>query len=49
MHQTKKGKNCHFGMKARIGVDAQSGLVHMLVRTAASASDMSQIHALLYG
>ncbi|RFC34122.1 MAG: Transposase DDE domain-containing protein [Candidatus Nitrotoga sp. LAW] len=28
MHQTKKGNQWHFGMKAHIGVDAQSGLVH---------------------
>ncbi|MDY0011551.1 MAG: IS5 family transposase [Rhodocyclaceae bacterium] len=49
MHQTKKGKNWHFGMKAHIGVDAQSGLVHTLVTTAANASDVSQAHALLHG
>jgi IS5 family transposase len=28
MHQAKKGNQWHFGMKAHIGVDAQSGLVH---------------------
>ena len=28
MHQAKKGNNWHFGMKAHIGVDAKSGLVH---------------------
>jgi IS5 family transposase len=28
MHQTKKGNQWHFGMKAHIGVDADSGLVH---------------------
>jgi transposase, IS5 family len=28
MHQTKKGNNWHFGMKAHIGVDAETGLVH---------------------
>ena len=49
MHQTKKGNNWHFGMKAHIGVDAQSGLVHTLVTTAANTSDISQTHALLHG
>jgi transposase-like protein len=28
MHQTKKGNQWRFGMKMRIGVDAESGLVH---------------------
>lgn len=49
MHQTTKGKNWHFGMKAHIGIDAQSGLVHTLVTTAANSSDVSQAHALLHG
>ncbi|KXU73641.1 hypothetical protein AWN70_00410 [Escherichia coli] len=31
MHQTKKGNQWHFGMKAHIGVDAKSGLTHSLV------------------
>jgi IS5 family transposase len=31
MHQTKKGNNYYFGMKAHIGVDSQSGLVHTVV------------------
>jgi IS5 family transposase len=31
MHQTKKGKQWYFGMKAHIGADAQSGLVHTVV------------------
>ncbi|EOJ9651330.1 transposase, partial [Enterobacter roggenkampii] len=36
MHQTKKGNQWHFGMKAHIGVDAKSGLTHSLVTTAAN-------------
>jgi hypothetical protein len=32
MHQTKKGNQWHFGMKAHIGVDADSGLVRSLQR-----------------
>jgi IS5 family transposase len=49
MHQTKKGKNWHFGMKAHIGVDAKSGLVHTVIGTAANVSDVSQTHGLLHG
>ncbi|KVO30653.1 transposase [Burkholderia ubonensis] len=49
MHQTKKGNEWHFGMKAHIGVDADSGLVHSLVGTCANVSDVSQAHALLHG
>lgn len=49
MHQTKKGKQWHFGMKAHIGVDADSGLVHTVVGTAANAHDVTQASALLHG
>ena len=49
MHQTKKGNQWHFGMKAHIGVDADSGLTHTLVKTAANVSDITQAHALLHG
>lgn len=49
MHQAKKGNQWHFGMKAHIGVDAASGLVHTLVGTAANVADVSQTHALLHG
>lgn len=49
MHQTKKGNEWHFGMKAHIGVDADSGLVHSVVGTSANVSDVSQAHALLHG
>ncbi|AOJ76467.1 IS5 family transposase [Burkholderia ubonensis] len=49
MHQTKKGNAWHFGMKAHLGVDADSGLVHSVVGTAANVSDVSQAHALLHG
>ncbi len=44
MHQTKKGKQWHFGMKVHIGVDAQSGLVHTLIGTAANVHDVTQTH-----
>ena len=49
MHQTKKGNQWFFGMKAHIGVDASSGLVHTVVTTAANVSDVSQVAALLHG
>ena len=49
MHQTKKGNQWHFGMKAHIGVDADSGLVHTVATTAANAHDITQAHALLHG
>jgi IS5 family transposase len=49
MHQAKKGNQWHFGMKAHIGVDAESGLVHSLVATAANVNDVTQAGALLHG
>lgn len=49
MHQTKKGNEWHFGMKAHIGVDAKSGLVHSVSGTAANVADIAQTHAVLHG
>jgi len=49
MHQTKKGNQWYFGMKAHIGVDAHSGLVHSVTGTAANVADIAQTHALLHG
>ena len=49
MHQTKKGNQWHFGMKAHIGVDAESGLVHSVHATAANESDVAHTHELLHG
>jgi len=49
MHQAKKGNQWHFGMKAHIGVDKDSGLVHTLTTTPANVSDISQTAALLHG
>lgn len=49
MHQTKKGNQWHFGMKAHIGVDLHSGLVHTVVGTAANEHDVTQAAALLHG
>jgi IS5 family transposase len=49
MHQTKKGNQWHFGMKAHIGVDADSGLVHTVTTTPANESDVEQVADLLHG
>jgi IS5 family transposase len=49
MHQTKKGNQWHHGMKAHIGADADSGLVHAVVGTAANVNDVTQAHALVHG
>ena len=49
IHQTKKGNPWHCGMKANIGVDAESGLVHTVVGSAANVHDVAQGHALLHG
>ncbi len=49
MHQVKKGQQWYFGMKAHIGVDAQTGLVHSVATTAANVVDVTQVPALLHG
>ena len=49
MHQTKKGNQWHFGMKAHIGADADSGLVHTVLGTAANVNDVTQAGALVHG
>ena len=49
MHQTKKGNQWHFGMKAHTGVDADTGIVHSMSTTAANAHDVTEAHNLLHG
>ena len=49
MHQTKKGNQYYFGMKAHIGADTESGLVHSVVGTAANVADVTQVDKLLHG
>lgn len=49
MHQTKTGNQWHFGMKAYVGGDAGSGLVHTVVATAANVHDVTRAGALLHG
>ncbi len=48
-HQTRKGNQWYFGMKAHIGVDEFSGLVHHVHCTAANVADVTVMHTLLHG
>jgi len=45
MHQTRKGKQWHFGMRAYVGVEAHSGLVHAVIGTVANVNDVTQVGA----
>jgi IS5 family transposase len=49
MHQTKKGNQWYFGMKAHIGVDSQTKLIHSVVATPANVHDKHAIPQLLHG
>ena len=49
MHQTKKGNQWYFGMKAHIGADRDSKLVHTIVVTAAHVADITKTAELLHG
>mgnify|MGYP000860385613 CR=1 FL=1 len=49
MHQTKKGNQWHFGMKAHIGVDPESGLVHTIECTTAKVADITMMESCLHG
>ena len=49
MHSSKKGNQWYFGMRAHIGVDAESGLVHTVRGTSGHVSDIGEGNALLYG
>ena len=49
MHQVKKGNQWYFGMRAHIGVDADSGLVHTVIGTPANTSEVTLGHDLLHG
>lgn len=48
-HQTKKGNHRHFGLRAHIGVDVESGLVHTVIATAANVDNATHAEALLHG
>jgi IS5 family transposase len=49
MHQTKKGNQWYFGMKAHIGVDSQTKLIHSVAATAANVHDSQVLSKLLHG
>jgi IS5 family transposase len=49
MHQTKKGNQWHFGMKAHVGVDSKMKLIHSVVATAAHVADATVLPELLHG
>src|SRR6266853_479177 len=49
MHQTRKGKQWYFGLKAHIGVDSKEGVVHSVCTTAASVADKHMLPDLLHG
>src|SRR5450631_2031236 len=49
MHQTRKGKQWYFGLKAHIGVDSKEGTVHSMATSAANVSDVHMLPDLLHG
>jgi IS5 family transposase len=49
MHQTKKGKQWYFGLKAHIGVDSKQGVVHSVCTSAANVADRHMLPDLLHG
>ena len=49
MHQSKKGNQWHFGMKAHVGVDAETGLTHSIVGTPGNVHDLTPVQGLLHG
>lgn len=49
MHQTKKGNQLYFGMKAHIGVDSKTKIIHSVVATAANVHDSQVLEDLLHG
>src|SRR5271167_3236590 len=49
MHQTRKGKQWYFGMKAHVGVDSKSKLIHAVVATPANVADSRVLPDLLHG
>jgi len=49
MHPTRKGKQWYFGMKAHVGVDSKTKIIHTAVATAANVSDVAMLPDLLHG
>lgn len=49
MHQVKKGRQWYFGMKAHVGVDVETKLIHSVEATAANVADSRVLGKLLHG
>ena len=49
MHQSKKGNECHFGMKAHIGVDSRTKIIHSMAASSANVHDSLALPVLLHG
>ncbi|MDB5370674.1 MAG: family transposase [Roseomonas sp.] len=49
MHQTRKGQQRYFGMKAHVGVDSRTKVIHAVVTTAANVADATVLPDLLHG
>jgi transposase, IS5 family len=49
MHQTRKGKQWYFGMKAHVGVDSKTKLIHTALVTPANVADATVLPELLHG
>ena len=49
MHQAAKGKQWYFGMKAHVGVDSKTKLIHTVLVSAANVSDVDALPYLLHG
>jgi IS5 family transposase len=49
MHQTKKGNQWYHGMKAHVGTDSSSGVVHSITTTAANIHDSDKFDECLHG
>jgi IS5 family transposase len=49
MHQAKEGKNWDFGMRAHVGVDSRTKIIHTAVVTAGNTSDAAVLPDLLHG
>jgi len=49
MHQTKKGNQWYFGMKAHVGVDSKTKIIHTAVATPAHVADSRVLPDLLHG
>jgi IS5 family transposase len=49
MHQTAKGKQWYFGMKAHVCVDSKTKLIHTILASAANVADRDALAHLLHG